>query len=111
LLHIWTFISLWGPSCQVKLIINYIYVCIYIYMYLCSAGDWSWGVSLARINLYYILFSGTLSFFYCFIIHMCIQHLGHFSPMPPPPPLPPTPPPPSSPYPLNTQQKLFCPYL
>jgi hypothetical protein len=33
-----------------------------------------------------------LSFFYCFIIHMCIQGLGHFSPLPPPPPLPPTPP-------------------
>jgi hypothetical protein len=31
--------------------------------------------------------------FYCFIIHLCIQGLGHFSPMPPPPPLPPTPPP------------------
>jgi hypothetical protein len=23
-------------------------------------------------------------FFYCFIIHMCIQCLGHFSPLPPP---------------------------
>jgi hypothetical protein len=30
------------------------------------------------------------SFFYCFIIHMCIQGLGHFSPLPPPPPLPAT---------------------
>jgi hypothetical protein len=50
-------------------------------------------------------------FFYCFIIHMCIQGLGHFSPLPTPPPLPPTPPAPSHPYPLNTQQKLFCPYL
>jgi hypothetical protein len=38
--------------------------------------------------------------FYCFIIHMCIQGLGHFSPLPPPPPLPPTPPPPSPPTPL-----------
>jgi hypothetical protein len=26
---------------------------------------------------------------------MCIQGLGHFSPLPPPPPLPPIPPPPS----------------
>jgi hypothetical protein len=42
---------------------------------------------------------------------MCIQGLGHFSPLPPHPPLPPTPPPPSPPYPLNTQQKLFCPYF
>jgi hypothetical protein len=40
---------------------------------------------------------------------MCIQGLGHFSPLPPPPPLPPTPPPPSPP--PNTQQKLFCPYF
>jgi hypothetical protein len=30
-----------------------------------------------------------------FIIHMCIQGLGHFSPLPPTPPLPPTLPPPS----------------
>jgi hypothetical protein len=33
-----------------------------------------------------------ISFFYCFIIDMCIQGLGLFSPLPPPPPLPPTPP-------------------
>jgi hypothetical protein len=51
------------------------------------------------------------SLFLNFIIHMCIQGLGHFSLLPPPPPLPPTPPPPSPPYPLNTQQKLFCPYF
>jgi hypothetical protein len=31
-----------------------------------------------------------LFFFYCFIIHMCIQGLGHFSPLPLPPPLLPT---------------------
>jgi hypothetical protein len=49
--------------------------------------------------------------FYCFIIHMCIQCLGHFALMPPPPPLPPTLPPPSPLHPLNTQQKLFCPYF
>jgi hypothetical protein len=36
--------------------------------------------------------------FYGLIIHMCIQGLGHFSPLPPPPPLPPTPPPPSFPH-------------
>jgi hypothetical protein len=29
--------------------------------------------------------------FFSFIIHMCIQGLVHFSPLPPPPPLPPTP--------------------
>jgi hypothetical protein len=49
--------------------------------------------------------------FFSFIIHMCIQGLVHFSPLPQPPPLPPTPPPPSPPHPLNTQQKLFCPYF
>jgi hypothetical protein len=48
-------------------------------------------------------------FHFSFIIHMCIQGLVHFSALPPPPPLPPTPPPPA-PH-LNTQQKLFCPYL
>jgi hypothetical protein len=48
---------------------------------------------------------------FSFIIHMCIQGLGHFSPLPPSPPLPPTLPPPSPPHPLNTQQKLFCPYF
>jgi hypothetical protein len=38
-------------------------------------------------------------------IHMCIQCLSHFSPLPPsPPPLLP-------PQPLATRQKLFCPYL
>jgi hypothetical protein len=36
-------------------------------------------------------------FHFSFIIHMCIQGLVHFSPLPPPPPLPPTPPPPSPP--------------
>jgi hypothetical protein len=62
---------------------------------------------------YFILFF----FHFSFIIHMCIQGLVYFSPLPPPPPLPPTPPPPLPPTPpppappLNTQQKLFCPYL
>jgi hypothetical protein len=35
------------------------------------------------------LVSFLLLLFY-FIIHMCTQGLGHFSPLPPPPPLPPT---------------------
>jgi hypothetical protein len=46
-------------------------------------------------------------FFFNFIIHMCIQGLGHFSPLPPPPPLPPTLPLPSPPHPLNTQHDLL----
>jgi hypothetical protein len=40
---------------------------------------------------------------------MCIQCLGHFSPIPPHPSYPP--PPPSTPYSLATWEKLFCPYL
>jgi hypothetical protein len=48
-------------------------------------------------------------FFFTFIIHMCIQGLGHFSPLPHP--LPYHPPRPLPLPPLNTQQKLFCPYF
>jgi hypothetical protein len=44
-----------------------------------------------------------LAFVFSFIIHMCIQGLGHFSPLPPPAPLPPTLLPPSLPqYPAET---------
>jgi hypothetical protein len=54
---------------------------------------------------------GELSFFFffffffhfSFIIHMCIQSLVHFSPLPPPPPLPPTPPPPAPPPPIPSR--------
>jgi hypothetical protein len=43
-----------------------------------------------------------------FIIHMCTQCLGHFSPLPPLAPLPPTVPPPSPPrYPAETILFLF----
>jgi hypothetical protein len=49
---------------------------------------------LGREHLFVGLF---FFFYYCFIIHMCIQGLGHFSPLPPPPPFPPTLPPPSPP--------------
>jgi hypothetical protein len=53
-------------------------------------GIQSWyGCTLHTTSQQYLFFS--------FIIHMCIQGLGHFSPLPPPPPLPPTPPPPSPP--------------
>jgi hypothetical protein len=38
-------------------------------------------------------FSSVLISLFFFFIHMCIQGLGHFSPLPPPPPLPPTLPP------------------
>jgi hypothetical protein len=47
-------------------------------------------------------------FFYCFIVHMCTQGLGHFSPLPPPPPLPPTPPPPSPPHPSIPSRNYFA---
>jgi hypothetical protein len=50
--------------------------------------------------------STPLSTSFFFFIHMCIQGLGHFSPLPPPPPLPPTPlspsPPPPPQYPAET---------
>jgi hypothetical protein len=36
-------------------------------------------------------FSLFFFFHFSFIIHLCIQGLVHFSPLPPPPPLPPTP--------------------
>jgi hypothetical protein len=47
-------------------------------------------------------------FFYSFIIHMCIQGLGHFSPLPPPPPLPPTLPPPSPHHPSIPSRNYFA---
>jgi hypothetical protein len=40
---------------------------------------------------------------------MCIQCLGHFSPLPPPPHLPPTLPPPSPPHPLSSQGETILP--
>jgi hypothetical protein len=43
-----------------------------------------------------------------FLIHMCIQCLGHFSPLPHTIPNPFSPQPP---HPLDSWQKLFCPYL
>jgi hypothetical protein len=53
------------------------------------------------VYIYFLSFSccSSLIFFFhfSFIIHMCIQGLVHFSPLPPPPPLPPAPPPPSPP--------------
>jgi hypothetical protein len=61
-------------------------------------------------SLVFFLLLDLVYFFYFYFIHMCIQCLGHFSPLPAPPSLPccslhlP-------PYPLATQQKLFCPDL
>jgi hypothetical protein len=52
-----------------------------------------------------------LFFFFSFIIHMCIQGLVHFSPLPPPPPLPPTPPPPSPPTPSIPSRNYFALFL
>jgi hypothetical protein len=61
----------------------------------------------SKCSFFFFQFSHTFFFFlFYFIIHMCIQSLGHFSPLPPPPPLPPNPLPPSPRHPLNTQQKL-----
>jgi hypothetical protein len=46
--------------------------------------------------------------FFSFFIHMCIQYLGHFSPLLPLPPLPPTPPPPSPPTPSIPSRNYFA---
>jgi hypothetical protein len=54
--------------------------------------DWSDVSIVEPRNAWAIVF-----FYFSFIIHMCIQGLDHFSPLPPPPPLPPIPPPPSPP--------------
>jgi hypothetical protein len=74
-----------------------------------STGGTSNGLEVSDLlkRLYFLFCCCFLGFFYfyCFIIHMYIQCLGHFSSLPPPPPLPPTPPPPSPPQPLNTRQK------
>jgi hypothetical protein len=51
-----------------------------------------------------------LIYFLFFIIHMCIQCLDHFSPCPHPLPYHPLPPL-SPPNPLDTRQKLYCPYF
>jgi hypothetical protein len=91
------------------------------YAFSCTYGDWVLSHSYwddFQIYFYYHwknIFLISLEFiyllFFSFIIHMCIQGLLHFSPLPLPPPLPHTPSPPSPPHPLNTQQKLFCPYF
>jgi hypothetical protein len=52
-------------------------------------------LGFSYLYLLFILFTYLFIYFYCFIIHMCIQGLGHFSPLLPPPPLPPTPSPPT----------------
>jgi hypothetical protein len=46
--------------------------------------------------------------FFNFIIHICIQGLRHFSPLPPPPPLPPTPPLPLPPTPSIPSRNYFA---
>jgi hypothetical protein len=56
--------------------------------------------TLDKVYFYFFSFS--------FIIHMCIQGLVHFSPLPPPPPLPPTPPPPSPPTPSRPSKNYFA---
>jgi hypothetical protein len=61
--------------------------------------------------IFLLLFFCLFCFVFSFIIHMCIQGLVHFSPLPPPPPLPPTPPPPSSPHPLNPAETILSLFL
>jgi hypothetical protein len=53
-----------------------------------------WFPYQGQLKLLCLNFTEHFFFFhFSFIIHMCIQGLGHFSPRPPPPPLPPTLPP------------------
>jgi hypothetical protein len=44
---------------------------------------WATGTLLCFLFLSYVFIF--YFYFFCFIIHMCIQGLGHFSPLPPPP--------------------------
>jgi hypothetical protein len=68
-------------------------------------------IGLVPASCSLIFFFVTLPKFYFFsFIHMCIQCLGHFSPLPPTPSHT-YPTPPSLPHLLATTQKLFCPYL
>jgi hypothetical protein len=60
---------------------------------------WPFGLLPLKKFCLFQLPTSFLFNFYSFIIHMCIQCLGHFFPLPPLPPLPPTPPPPSPPAP------------
>uniref|UniRef100_A0A8C0ZXF9 Probable helicase with zinc finger domain n=1 Tax=Castor canadensis TaxID=51338 RepID=A0A8C0ZXF9_CASCN len=80
-------------------------ICFEIFLYL----TYSWG----NFFFFYGAFPYTFIYFFfffhfSFIIHMCIQGLVHFSPLPPPPPLPPTPPLPlPPPIPAETILPLF----
>jgi hypothetical protein len=77
----------------------------YRHSLLCPAYYW---VFYFKPQWLLLVYRKAINFFFhfSFIIHMCIQGLDHFSPLPPPPPLPPTSPTPSPP--LNTQQKLLA---
>jgi hypothetical protein len=69
-------------------------------VWLCAAQSMLCSTFLPFLLLFF--------YFYCFIFHMCIQCLGHFSPLAPPHPLPPTPPPPSSPTPSIPGRNYFA---
>jgi hypothetical protein len=57
-----------------------------------------WGLRDLSFSHLRVTFQVPSRFLNCFIIHMCIQGLGHFCPpAPPPPPRPPPPPPPPRP--------------
>jgi hypothetical protein len=71
-----------------------------------------WGKQLRggvlRVRLWEPIAFFSFLFFIVLFIHMCIQGLGHFSPLPPPPPFPPTLPPPSPPTPSIPSMNYFA---
>jgi len=77
--------------------------CFYVLIEMCKHADSFTFTSTFVLSLFFTFF-----FHFSFIIHMCIQGLVHFSPLPHPLPYHPLRP---LPLPPNTQQKLFCPYF
>jgi hypothetical protein len=72
---------------------------------MCDKCQFQWNFNSQGYGKeHWSLMSWNFFFHFSFIIHMCIQGLVHFSPLPPPPPLPPTLPPPALPtqYPAET---------
>jgi hypothetical protein len=77
----------------------------------CSDGEmwWDcWLVSRLWISLPFNKLMQSFIIIIIIIIHMCIQGLGNFFPLPLPPPLPPTLPPPSPPTPSIPSRNYFA---
>jgi hypothetical protein len=79
--------------------------------FLISSSCYAEDLSHSQMSCKFLVYWKHLTFVFfsfSFIIHMCIQGLVHFSPLPPPPPLPPTPPPPSPPTPSIPSRNYFA---